>query len=147
MKRYVAALVVAVVVALPFQPTAAHEGHSHDRRREALVHKALTREQWGRTERVVRISIIAGRHIAENRQDWVGRQWRALKVLWSEESGWQWWARNPSGACNIPQALPCSKIRDPNSPISGIRWGVGYVDERYGTPVAAYAHFLAYGWY
>jgi hypothetical protein len=74
-------------------------------------------------------------------------QWSALDALWSRESHWDPAARNPhSGACGIPQALPCSKMTD-SSPAGQIAWGLSYITARYGTPSRAWAHELNYGWY
>lgn len=72
--------------------------------------------------------------------------WPALNKLWTRESNWNVNARNASGACGIPQALPCSKIPD-MSPQGQITWGLGYIKARYGTPQAAWAHSQSYGWY
>jgi len=74
-------------------------------------------------------------------------QWSALDALWSRESHWNPAARNPhSGACGIPQALPCSKMTD-TSTAGQIAWGLSYIAARYGTPSGAWAHELRYGWY
>jgi len=40
------------------------------------------------------------------------RQFAALNKIWTRESGWNRYARNPSsGAYGIPQALPARKLR------------------------------------
>lgn len=87
-----------------------------------------------------------GRQMAAER-GWVGKQWEALDILWGKrESGWNPKARNKSGACGIPQALPCSKIKDKS--ITGqITWGLDYIADRYGSPARALAHSYARGWY
>lgn len=90
-----------------------------------------------------------GRRIAAER-GWTGYQWTALERLWSRESGWKIvWNRAGSGACHIPQALPCSKIPGGihASPAVAVRWGMGYIAARYGTPAAALAHSDRNGWY
>jgi hypothetical protein len=77
----------------------------------------------------------------------------ALVELWNHESGWNENAVNTSsGACGIPQALPCSKMSTFGSdyetnPATQIRWGLDYIKNRYGTPTAAYDFWLANGWY
>lgn len=71
---------------------------------------------------------------------WTGYQWEALKDLWHKEAGWNMHARNgSSGACGIPQAVPCSKIPNPKSIHSQIEWGLGYIEKRYGNPANALA--------
>jgi len=74
-------------------------------------------------------------------------EWPALNALWTKESHWNPNARNPSsGACGIPQALPCSKI--PNMSTEGqIAWGLSYIKSRYGTPGNAWRHETVYNWY
>lgn len=87
-----------------------------------------------------------GRAMAAAR-GWTGYNWTALYLLWNRESGWNPNALNASsGACGIPQALPCSKISD-HSTRGQIAWGLGYISGRYGTPAAAWAHSEAFGWY
>lgn len=73
--------------------------------------------------------------------------WPALQALWTRESNWNPAARNrSSGACGIPQALPCSKIPD-MSPQGQIEWGLNYIKQRYGTPTKAWQFWLAHHWY
>ena len=78
-------------------------------------------------------------------------QMDSLIKLWNRESGWNPNARNKkSGACGIPQALPCSKIKNQqgsNDWKAQIRWGVNYIKNRYGTPINAWKHFKNKGWY
>ncbi|HLM87610.1 MAG TPA: hypothetical protein VK284_01080 [Streptosporangiaceae bacterium] len=57
-----------------------------------------------------------------------------------------------SGAFGIPQALPALKMASAGldwatDPYTQIIWGIGYIQATYGTPQAAWAHELAYGWY
>jgi hypothetical protein len=76
-----------------------------------------------------------------------------LDALWSRESGWNHQASNSSsGAYGIPQALPGSKMSSAGSdwetnPATQIRWGLGYIQDRYGSPSAAWSFFQANGWY
>lgn len=73
---------------------------------------------------------------------WTGDQWDSLYKLWMKESGWNPNSVNRgSGACGIPQAYPCSKIKD-KSAAGQIKWGLDYIKGRYGSPSAAWAHFL-----
>jgi murein DD-endopeptidase MepM/ murein hydrolase activator NlpD len=67
-----------------------------------------------------------------------------LSELWEHESNWNATAVNSSsGACGIPQALPCSKMAKAGAdyatnPVTQIRWGLDYIKGRYGSPCAAW---------
>jgi hypothetical protein len=75
------------------------------------------------------------------------QHWPALQALWNRESGWNPNARNRySGACGIPQALPCSKISD-HSPQGQIEWGLHYIKSRYGNPSNAWQFWMSHHWY
>ncbi|HEX5300131.1 MAG TPA: NlpC/P60 family protein, partial [Streptosporangiaceae bacterium] len=84
---------------------------------------------------------------------WGPGQFGYLNLLWERESGWNPAAANPvSGAFGIPQALPAMKMAAAGpdwatNPYTQIIWGIGYIRAAYGTPRAAWAHELAYGWY
>jgi murein DD-endopeptidase MepM/ murein hydrolase activator NlpD len=84
---------------------------------------------------------------------WGGQQYQCLSSLWTKESGWRWNADNPSSdAYGIPQALPGSKMSSSGSdwatnPATQIKWGLGYIAGRYGTPCSAWAHSQAVNWY
>lgn len=79
---------------------------------------------------------------------WTGSEWDALYRLWMRESGWNPNSVNRySGACGIPQALPCSKIPNPSSVESQINWGLNYIAGRYGSPTKAWAWFGSHNWY
>jgi hypothetical protein len=79
-------------------------------------------------------------------------QWGCLDALWQHESGWRYNAENASGAYGIPQALPGSKMASAGAdwqtdPTTQIKWGLGYIQERYGTPCGAWSNEETYGWY
>lgn len=80
-------------------------------------------------------------------------QWPCLYSLWERESGWNVYAENTaSGAYGIPQALPGYKMASAGADwqtdaATQIRWGLGYVQQVYGTPCGAWAHEEADGYY
>jgi len=84
---------------------------------------------------------------------WEFTQYSCLVKLWERESNWRWSATNKSsGAYGIPQSLPATKMASAGSdwrtnPETQIRWGVGYIDSRYGSPCAALAHSDEHNWY
>ncbi len=71
----------------------------------------------------------------------------------SSESGWRVDADNPSSsAYGIPQALPGSKMASAGAdwatnPVTQIRWGLGYIADRYGSPCSAWSFKNGNGWY
>jgi hypothetical protein len=76
-----------------------------------------------------------------------------LDNIWTQESGWNVHADNPSSsAYGIPQALPGSKMASAgpnweNNAETQIRWGLGYIKERYGSACSAWSFKAAHGWY
>lgn len=103
---------------------------------------------------------------------WGANEFPPLVDLWNRESSWSATARNPtSGAFGIAQALGhgtgCSRASDGTneygpqyglscsdaasanggSALQQIRWGLGYIRSRYGTPAAAWLHEQQFGWY
>jgi|SRR6185312_5107061 len=82
--------------------------------------------------------------------------WESLLKLWTQESGWNNHAANPSGAYGIAQALghgptnayPAGPANPPiSSATAQIAWGLQYIKDRYGNPNAAWAHETANDWY
>jgi hypothetical protein len=80
-------------------------------------------------------------------------QFGCLDSLWMRESGWRVDANNASSsAYGIPQALPGSKMSSSGpdwatNAATQIRWGLGYIEDRYGSPCSAWGHSQSYGWY
>ena len=84
---------------------------------------------------------------------WGADQMSCLTQLWERESSWLTSAENASsGAYGIAQSLPATKMESTGSDWSTnyqtqIRWGLGYIQERYGSPCSAWGHSNAVGWY
>jgi len=84
---------------------------------------------------------------------WSSSEFGCLQSLWNAESGWNPSATNPiSGAYGIPQALPGSKMASAGpdwqtNPATQIKWGLGYIQQVYGSPCAAWSHQQSTGWY
>lgn len=84
---------------------------------------------------------------------WSQSQFGCLDSLWERESRWNPRADNPSSsAYGIPQALPGSKMSSAGpdweyNPETQIRWGLGYIQGRYGSPCGAWGHSQSRGWY
>jgi hypothetical protein len=84
---------------------------------------------------------------------WSSSQFSCLSPLWAHESGWSVTAENPSsGAYGIPQALPGSQMATAGgdwhtNAATQIKWGLTYIQSRYGSPCGAWAHEQSAGWY
>jgi len=120
-----------------------HKGHSKARS------KCKSWEDWtqacGKNQRI-------GKAQAAKR-GWTGRQWVCLKKLWYHESGWSIRSGSPNGGSfGIPQALPGRKMASAGSDwrtnaATQIKWGLGYIKGRYGSPCGAFAHWQSHHWY
>lgn len=78
---------------------------------------------------------------------WPATQWPSLQALWTQESGWNANAVNPSsGAAGIAQSLGHGAVQLGDAR-GQIAWGLGYIRDRYGSPAAAEAHEQAFNWY
>ncbi|MFY0408006.1 lytic transglycosylase domain-containing protein [Solicola sp. PLA-1-18] len=84
---------------------------------------------------------------------WGEDQFSCLDDLWVGESNWRVDADNPtSSAYGIPQALPGNKMASEGAdwatnPVTQIRWGLKYIDARYGSPCAADSFKRGNNWY
>lgn len=87
------------------------------------------------------------------KRGWTLQDYNDLVKLWQKESGWNAKAKNKkSGACGIPQAHPCKKMKKygkdykTNCKVQ-IKWGLDYIKKRYKTPSKAWKHFKKKRWY
>ena len=84
---------------------------------------------------------------------WSEEDYYTLVMLWNRESSWNPNAINKkSGACGIPQSLPCSKMASEGADYrtnyqTQVRWGLNYIKARYGSPSNAWGHSQRKGWY
>jgi colicin import membrane protein len=85
--------------------------------------------------------------------DWAPDQMQCLMKLWTKESEWRTTATNPSsGAYGIVQSLPAEKMASSGADYrtnyrTQINWGLGYIEERYGSPCQALNFHYANNWY
>ncbi|MFI9152123.1 transglycosylase SLT domain-containing protein [Streptomyces sp. NPDC053367] len=82
-----------------------------------------------------------------------GDQFSCFSNIVDHESSWNYQAVNPSsGAYGLFQALPGSKMSSVGSdwqtnPATQIKWGLNYMNERYGSPCGAWSFWQANHWY
>ncbi|MFD5508518.1 transglycosylase SLT domain-containing protein [Streptomyces sp. NPDC127051] len=80
-------------------------------------------------------------------------QFAAFNNIVSRESGWNHTATNASsGAYGLVQALPASKMASAGAdwktnPATQIKWGLDYMNSRYGSPVGAWNFWQTHHWY
>jgi hypothetical protein len=80
-------------------------------------------------------------------------QFQCFSNIVSHESGWNYHAVNASsGAYGLFQALPGSKMSSAGAdwqtnPATQIKWGLSYMDSRYGSPCEAWSFWQANSWY
>ena len=124
--------------------------------RAAKKHLAERRAAAARADRSERATTPSGARTLGRQlsagHGWSAGQFTCLDTLWTNESGWQLHAQNSSGAYGIPQALPGTRMSTAgsnwrNSATTQIRWGLNYVDARYGTPCGALQHWRSHHWY
>jgi hypothetical protein len=107
----------------------------------------------GRAARTARRNPQALARILVTERGWGSGQFSCLKSLWTRESGWNYRAMNQSsGAYGIAQALPAGKMASAGSdwrtnPVTQMKWGLDYIEDRYGTPCGAWGHSESTGWY
>jgi hypothetical protein len=80
------------------------------------------------------------------------REWRCLDILWTHESHFNPKARNKhSGAYGIAQFMPKTwsnyKVKKTSNASLQIKYGLRYIDKRYGSPCAAWKHWRKHHWY
>ena len=134
------------------------------RAREEAERKAQEEaERKAREEEAARAAISSNQSVAAlqeyardlviNSYGWTNDDFIALVNLWNKESGWNISCYNSSsGAYGIPQSLPGNKMATEGDDWqyngeTQIRWGLKYIQGRYGSPSGAWSHFLSHNWY
>ena len=80
-------------------------------------------------------------------------QFQCFSQIVKRESGWDYTATNSgSGAYGLVQALPGSKMASAGAdwrtnPATQIKWGLSYMNSRYGSPCGAWSFWQAHSWY
>jgi resuscitation-promoting factor RpfB len=132
--KFVASAVAAGLV------LAATQGHAHPGSSAGHGSTAAVAASYGSNEALANQMAASG-------YGWTGGQATCLDELWTEESAGTWspTVTNPvSGAYGIPQALPTDKMASAGpdwqtSAATQVKWGLGYIAGRYGTPCSAWA--------
>ncbi|MFE5663574.1 transglycosylase SLT domain-containing protein [Streptomyces niveus] len=133
----------------------AAEDQAAEKEREAKEEKERASRSATRdsSDFSVQSSYSVGEVQAMARQMIPGDQYQCFSNIVSHESTWNYKAQNPSsGAYGLVQALPGSKMASAGAdwqtnPATQIKWGLNYMNDRYGSPCGAWSFWQANNWY
>ncbi|MET7269933.1 transglycosylase SLT domain-containing protein [Streptomyces flaveolus] len=123
------------------------------KKREAEQEAASRDAERESTTFAVQSSYSVGQIQAMARQMVPSGQFQCFSNIVDHESSWNYQAVNASsGAYGLFQALPGSKMSSVGSdwqtnPATQIKWGLNYMDSRYGSPCDAWAFWQNNHWY
>ncbi|MGW1993075.1 aggregation-promoting factor C-terminal-like domain-containing protein [Embleya sp. NPDC001921] len=118
--------------------------------RKAAQERAARSENRGAVEKVS-ASAADAQAIAKSMMS--ASAYTCFSNIVTKESGWRVDATNKSsGAYGLMQALPASKYASAGSdwrtnPATQIKWGLSYMNERYGSPCQAWTFWQSHHWY
>lgn len=120
------------------------------RKKKLEVSRSATRDA---SDFVAKGSYTIAETQAMARQMIPGEQFQCFSNIVSHESGWNYQAVNASsGAYGLVQALPGSKMSSAGAdwqtnPATQIKWGLNYMNSRYGSPCGAWSFWQQNSWY
>ncbi|MFF0459846.1 aggregation-promoting factor C-terminal-like domain-containing protein [Streptomyces mexicanus] len=118
--------------------------------REEAASRSATRDA---TSFAVQSSYTAAQIQAMARQMVPAGQFQCFSNIVNHESSWNYQAVNASsGAYGLFQALPAGKYASAGAdwrtnPATQIKWGLNYMNSRYGSPCQAWSFWAANHWY
>ncbi|MFP8883730.1 MULTISPECIES: transglycosylase SLT domain-containing protein [Streptomyces] len=131
---------------------AAEKAAEEAKKREEARQQAASRSAE-RTDFAVQSSYTVAQVKAMAQQIVGAGQFQCFSNIIERESGWNYKAQNPSsGAYGLVQALPGSKMASAGAdwqtnPATQIKWGLNYMNDRYGSPCGAWEFWQANHWY
>ncbi|MFJ3208783.1 aggregation-promoting factor C-terminal-like domain-containing protein [Streptomyces flaveolus] len=127
---------------------------AEEAKKRAAEQEAASRDaERESTTFAVQSSYTVGQIQAMARQMVPSGQFQCFSNIVDHESSWNYQAVNASsGAYGLFQALPGSKMSSVGSdwqtnPATQIKWGLNYMDSRYGSPCDAWAFWQNNHWY
>ncbi|WP_432057214.1 transglycosylase SLT domain-containing protein [Streptomyces sp. bgisy022] len=129
---------------------AAQEAKEREAETKAAASRSATRDA---SSFAAKSSYTVAEVQAMARQMIPGDQFQCFSNIVTRESTWNYKAVNPSsGAYGLVQALPGSKMASAGAdwqtnPATQIKWGLNYMNERYGSPCGAWSFWQANHWY
>lgn len=132
---------------------AAAEKAEKEAKARAEAQKATTRSTRDSSSFPVQSSYSVAQIQAMARQMVASGQFQCFSNIVDHESSWNYRAVNASsGAYGLFQALPGSKMSSvgadwQTNPATQIKWGLNYMNSRYGSPCEAWSFWQANHWY
>jgi flagellar biosynthesis GTPase FlhF len=124
---------------------------------EAAKERAEAKEAASRSKDISDFPVATSYTIAQiqamARQMVPAGQFQCFSNIVDHESDWNYKAVNPSsGAYGMFQALPGTKMSSAGAdwrtnPATQIKWGLNYMNDRYGSPCDAWSFWQANNWY
>ncbi|MET8899352.1 MULTISPECIES: lytic transglycosylase domain-containing protein [unclassified Streptomyces] len=148
-----AARKAAAKTAVAKQEKAKQAAEEAAKKRQEEKEAASRDAQRDSTSFAVQSSYSTGQIQAMARQMVPSGQFQCFSNIVDHESSWNYQAVNASsGAYGLFQALPAGKYASAGAdwrtnPATQIKWGLSYMDGRYGSPCEAWAFWQANHWY
>ncbi|MFC5886008.1 transglycosylase SLT domain-containing protein [Kitasatospora sp. CM 4170] len=122
---------------------------------EAAANRSKARSAMAATDTSAPPVSVSPGSVQEIAQQIVGNdaQFQCFSQIVKRESGWDYTATNKSsGAYGLVQALPGSKMASAGAdwrtnPATQIKWGLNYMNSRYGSPCGAWSFWQSHHWY
>ncbi|MFB6892993.1 transglycosylase SLT domain-containing protein [Kitasatospora sp. NPDC056327] len=122
---------------------------------EAAANRSKARSAMAATDSTAPPVSVSPGSVQELAQQIVGNdaQFQCFSQIVKRESGWNYTATNKSsGAYGLVQALPGSKMASAGAdwrtnPATQIKWGLNYMNSRYGSPCGAWSFWQSHHWY
>jgi hypothetical protein len=137
--------------------TAVAKKEAAEKAAKAAKERAEAKEAASRSKDISDIPVASSYSIAQiqamARQIVPSGQFQCFSNIVDHESDWNYKAVNPSsGAYGMFQALPGTKMSSAGAdwrtnPATQIKWGLGYMNDRYGSPCDAWSFWQANNWY
>ncbi|WP_395294563.1 transglycosylase SLT domain-containing protein [Kitasatospora hibisci] len=134
---------------------AAKEAEEKRKADEAAANRSKARSAMAATDTSAPPVSVSPGSVQAIAQQIVGNdaQFQCFSQIVKRESGWDYTATNKSsGAYGLVQALPGSKMATAGAdwrtnPATQIKWGLNYMNSRYGSPCGAWSFWQSHHWY
>ena len=135
--KFYLALSLTALITLATPLTGVHTASTEDAREQVM--KMSDPKQYARS-------------IAKEQYGWTSEQYKCLGILWGKESAWNFQAESPTQDYGIPQRHMRKNTQEEidafmQNPQTQIKWGLNYIEKRYGSPCEAWEFWSVNRWY